>query len=260
MRRLTIWVLLLTLVAGLTAACGDDKKADTSSKDKQTTTKDKAGDSGDDSGDSGDSKDAGDFRTKFIDELASGDTKIISMKEAECAADQLDEDLSDEAKNAFGNDDEADFTDIPEADQKAFLKAFDDCVELETLINSFAAMGGEAEVADCITEKLKDSFDSSGALIEAMITESEDVASIYESCVPSMVDPSSSGSDSGAAGTGVDLKAQLEAAGISTEQAACINSKLQEQYSSAELAQMAADPSALTPAMTSIAEACAVGG
>jgi len=261
MRRLTIWVLLLTLVAGFTAACGDDKTDNASNKDKTTTTaKDKSDDQSDDSGETTD------FKEKFIEEVATGDAKMMSTEEAECAADQLDDELSDEAKDAFGNDDESDFTDLPKDDQEAFLQAFDDCVELDSLIESFAAMGGDAsmgggtEVTDCISEKLKETYDSSGELIEAMITESEEITGLFGECVPTTPPPSDEGSGSDSPDMGVDLQAQLEAAGLTGEQATCISGKLQAQYSAEELAQMTADPSGVVTAMTSIAAECGVGG
>ena len=255
MRRLTIWVLLLTLVAGFTAACGDDKADDASKKNKTTTT---AKDKSDDGDDGGSGEDAN-FKEKFIKEVATGDTKMMSAKEAECAADQLDEELSGEAKDAFGNDDESDFTDLPKDDQEAFLRAFDDCVELDSLIESFAAMGGDAEVAECISEKLKETYDSSAQLIEAMITESDDIASVYGACVPNEM-PTDDGTSTGAPDMGADLQAQLEEAGLTGEQATCISEKLRDQYSAEELAQMTADPTGVVTAMSAIAAECGIGG
>lgn len=254
MRRFATAALLVTLIGGLTAACSD-KKDDTSSTSKgaTTTTQRKS------AAKPGDSE----FVTKVLGAFTGPEGEgMLDEKDARCTAESLDENMSDAAKATFDKADSK-FEDLAEDDQAAFVKAFDDCVKLETLITSLSkSLGLDTKAGDCVAGKLKEKFDSSGAFMRAVATDADSLPTLYQDCVPGAgVTPgdATAGTEGASGDIGTELQRQLEASGITAQQAACVSGKLQSRFTSAELTALANEPSKIVEAMAPISKECGIG-
>jgi hypothetical protein len=171
MRRLTILLLLATLVAPL-AACGDDGDSSSSG----------GGGGGDVSETELDS---------FVEGFMSSSEGVVTEKDARCIGNELLPELSDAGKDLLNSAD-GDIEDLSASDQDALFASFDECISVDVLADSIAAgmtQGDDAtssEAATCVSGKIVEGYEKSGDLMRELLDTTSDQSTftaLIQECV-----------------------------------------------------------------------------
>lgn len=183
MRRTSLAVLALVSSLAL-VGCGDDSGG-VSLKSDRTTTTESGGDGGRDEGDDGGEGNAVDDadREAFIEDILSSDSPF-DRDQAECIADEVLPEMSDEGRETMASDSDTDFADLSTADGDALAGGLDECVAVDDLVgllvtgmvDEIGMPMSDDEIA-CSGEALGSGYSGAGDLFRTMSeADEEDVA------------------------------------------------------------------------------------
>lgn len=183
MRRFA-FLALIGLSTLLLAGCGDDSGDIVEADNSPTTEKRDSADTTvpDDSGD--DEVSPGQHET-LVDYLSGDESSFAGDEEAQCIAEQVENELSDDSFEGIADSAEFGLTDFADEDVERMVAAIDDCVDLDDAVNAFGEgiasadnLPMTAEEANCAAESFAADFDGAGEFVQAISEMDEEEAGI----------------------------------------------------------------------------------